>query len=245
MKRFFLIIAFLTSVNAQDITTLEPIGTVVRVEKTEQSVTLHCRDNSQVRLTILAPDLIRVRAAFGKSIPTKDHSWAIAKDNWPAPRWNLNETPDSITITTDELEVAVRRSPLLVEFRDARTHQLLNADERPMSYDAHGRLASMMFDPKAGTFVAASKKLGFDEHFYGLGEKAARLDKRRSSFVNWNSDTPGYTDKTDPIYQTIPFYIGLQRGIAYGIFFDNSYRSYFDFGKSSQQRAWLALKAAR
>jgi len=242
MKRFFLIIAFLTSVNAQDITTLEPIGTVVRVEKTEQSVTLHCRDNSQVRLTILAPDLIRVRAAFGKSIPTKDHSWAIAKENWPAPRWNLNETPDSITITTDELEVAVRRSPLLVEFRDARTHQLLNADERPMSYDAHGRLASMMFDPKAGTFVAASKKLGFDEHFYGLGEKAARLDKRRSSFVNWNSDTPGYTDKTDPIYQTIPFYIGLQRGIAYGIFFDNSYRSYFDFGKSSQQRAWFGAE---
>ena len=242
MKRFFLIIAFLTSVNAQDITTLEPIGPVVRVEKTEQSVTLHCRDNSQVRLTILAPDLIRVRAAFGKSIPTKDYSWAIAKENWPAPRWNLNETPDAITITTDELEVAVRRSPLLVEFRDARTHQLLNADERPMSYDAQGRLASMMFDPKAGTFVAASKKLGFDEHFYGLGEKAARLDKRRSSFVNWNSDTPGYTDKTDPIYQTIPFYIGLQRGIAYGIFFDNSYRSYFDFGKSSQQRTWFGAE---
>src|SRR6185503_8609525 len=242
MKRFFLIIAFLTSVNAQDITTLEPIGTVVRVEKTEQSVTLHCRDNSQVRLTILAPDLIRVRAAFGKSIPTKDHSWAIAKENWPAPRWNLNETPDSITITTDELEVAVRRSPLLVEFRDARTHQLLNADERPMSYDAHGRLASMMFDPKAGTFVAASKKLGFDEHFYGLGEKAARLDKRRSSFVNWNSDTPGYGEGKDPIYQTIPFYIGLQRGLGYGIFFDKSYRSYFDFGRTSQQRAWFGAE---
>ena len=49
-----------------------------------------------------------------------------------------------------------------------------------MSYDAKGRLAGMMFDPKAGTFVAAAKKLGFDEHFYGLGEKAARLDKRRS-----------------------------------------------------------------
>ncbi len=91
-------------------------------------------------------------------------------------------------------------------------------------------------------FVAASKKLGFDEHFYGLGEKAARLDKRRGSFVNWNSDTPGYTEGKDPIYQTIPFYIGLQRGIAYGIFFDNSYRSYFDFGRSSQQRAWFGAE---
>src|SRR3712207_2844384 len=103
-----------------------------------------------------------------------------------------------------------------------------------MAYDAQGKLAAMMFDPKAGSFVAVSKKLGFDEHFYGLGEKAARLDKRRGYFVNWNSDTPGYTEGKDPIYQTIPFYIGLDRGLAYGIFFDNSYRSYFDFGRSSQ-----------
>ncbi len=227
---------------AQDITTLEKIGPVVSLTKTDKTVTLNCADNSQVQVTILAPDLIRVRASFAKPIPAKDHSWAIAKTDWPTPRWNLNETPDQITLTTDELEVAIRRSPLLIEFRDARTHQLVNADERPMSYDAKGRLASMMFDPQAGVFVAASKKLGFDEHFYGLGEKAARLDKRRSSFVNWNSDTPGYTEGRDPIYQTIPFYIGLQRGVAYGMFFDNSYRSYFDFGKSSQQRAWFGAE---
>ena len=227
---------------AQDITTLERIGSVVSLIKTDNRVTLICNDNSQVQLSILAPDLIRVRASFTKPIRAKDHSWAIARNDWPTTRWTLNESPTEITITTDELEVTIKRSPLLISFRDARTHQLLNGDERPMSYDASARLANMLFDPKAGTFVAASKKLGFDEHFYGLGEKAARLDKRRSSFVNWNSDTPGYIEGKDPIYQTIPFYIGLQRGIAYGIFFDNSYRSYFDFGKSSQQRAWFGAE---
>lgn len=245
MKPFLVLTLLLTasvSAFAQDITSLEKIGAVVSLNKTDKSVTLNCNDNSQVQLTILAPDLVRVRASFTKPIPTSDHSWAIAKDDWTTPRWSLNEAPTEITITTDELEVAIRRSPLLISFRDARTHQLINADERPMSYDANGRLTSMLFDPKAGTFVAASKKLGFDEHFYGLGEKAARLDKRRSSFINWNSDTPGYTEGKDPIYQTVPFYIGLQRGIAYGIFFDNSYRSYFDFGKSSQQRVWFGAE---
>lgn len=245
MIRILVLLATLcapASLLAQDITTLETIGPVTRLERTEKSVTLHCRDNSQVKLTILAPDLIRVRASFTKPIPTRDHSWAIGKENWPTPRWNVKETTDLITITTDELEVNIRRSPLLIEFRDARTHQLLNADERPMSYDAKGHLSGIAFDPKAGMFVAASKKLGFDEHFYGLGEKAARLDKRRASFVNWNSDTPGYTEGKDPIYQTIPFYLGLQRGVAYGIFFDNSYRSYFNFGKSSQQRAWFGAE---
>jgi alpha-glucosidase len=143
---------------------------------------------------------------------------------------------------TDEVEVVVHRSPLLIDFRDARTHAMLNADEQPMAYDARGVMSQMMFDPKAGMFIAASKKLGFDEHFYGLGEKAARLDKRRGFFVNWNSDTPGYSEGKDPIYQTIPFYVGLQDGAAYGIFFDNSYRSYFDFGRSSQQRAWFGAE---
>ena len=227
---------------AQDVTHLEKIGPVVSIEKGSKAVTFNCGDNSQVRLTILAPDLIRVRASFTKPIPARDHSWAIARDDWSTPRWSLREAAESITISTDELEVVVHRSPLMIEFRDARTHDLINADEQPMAYDAKGTLAGMMFDPKAGMFVAATKKLGFDEHFYGLGEKAAQLDKRRDAFVNWNSDTPGYTLGKDPIYQTIPFYLGLQRSAAYGIFFDNSYRSYFDFGHSSQQRAWFGAE---
>ena len=246
MGKAFAIIALTMSLGvvafSQDITTLEQIGPVVSFERTDKGVTFKCADNSQVQLIVLAPDLIRIRASFAKSIPARDHSWAIAKVNWDTPRWSVKETAESVTVSTDDVEVVVRRSPLLIEFRDARTHALVNADEWPMAYDAKGRLNAMMFDPKAGMFVASAKKLGFDEHFYGLGEKAARLDKRRGSFVNWNSDTPGYTEGKDPIYQTIPFYIGLQRSIAYGIFFDNSYRSYFDFGRSSQQRAWFGAE---
>ncbi|MDX6384508.1 MAG: alpha-glucosidase [Blastocatellia bacterium] len=230
------------STQAQDITTLEKIGPVVSFARSDNGVTFNCRDNSQVQLTILAPDLIRVRTSFTTPIPTRDHSWAIAKEKWETTRWSLSETVAAITLATDEVEVVVHRSPLLIDFRDARTHATLNADEQPMAYDAKGVMAPMMFDSKAGMFVAASKRLGFDEHFYGLGEKAARLDKRRAFFVNWNSDTPGYTEGKDPIYQTIPFYLGLQSGAAYGIFFDNSYRSYFDFGRSSQQRAWFGAE---
>jgi alpha-glucosidase len=216
---------------------LEPIGSVSNFTKSEAAVTFNCTDGSQVRVLILAPDLIRVRASFRKALPARDHSWAIAKESWDAVRWSVKETAESVVISTDELDVVVRRSPLLIEFRDAKTGAVINADERPMMFDAKGVMTSIMFDPKAGTFVAAAKKLGFDEHFYGLGEKAAHLDKRRGYFVNWNSDTPGYTEGKDPIYQTIPFYIGLEHGSAYGIFFDNSYRSYFDFGRTTQQYA--------
>jgi len=230
------------SVKTQDLTALTHIGPVRSLTKDQSGLTLNCDDGSQVRLAILAPDLIRIRASFAKALPLRDRSWAIAQDQWNTPRWSSDETNDSIIIKTDELEVTIHRSPLLIDFKDVRTHELINADEQPMMYDAAGKLNNMLFDPKAGMFVAAAKKLGFQEHFYGLGEKAARLDKRRGSFVNWNSDTPGYTEGKDPIYQTIPFYIGLEKGRAYGIFFDNTFRSYFNFGMNSQERIWFGAE---
>ncbi len=188
MKKYFsillCILSYVATTAAQDITGLKKIGDVLGVTRTETSILLTCRDNSQVRITVLAPDLIRVRASFAKPLSDRDHSWAIDKTDWQTPRWSFSERPDSIVIKTDEVEIAIRRSPLLIEFRDAKTGSVVNADEQPMAHDAKVSLKQIMFDPDAGVFVAAAKKLGFDEHFYGLGEKAARLDKRRSSFVN-------------------------------------------------------------
>lgn len=237
-----LLVVFVLPIHGQDITTLTPIGAVVGFTKTTSAVILNCNDKSQVRVEVLASDLIRIRASFAKSLPQRDHSWAVAKTLWSPVAWSVSESADAITVTTDELKLVIRRAPLLLDFYDAKSGALINSDEQPISYDSRGLYKSMMFDPGAGTFIAVSKKLGLDEHFYGLGEKASRLDKRRLSFVNWNSDTPGYTEGRDPIYQTIPFYIGLQHARAYGIFFDNSYRSYFDFGRTSNQRAWFGAE---
>ena len=137
-----------------------------------------------MQITVLAADLIRVRTVFNKPLPQHDNSWAIANRNWKTTNWNLREETSSVLVTTDEVEVLVNRSPLLIDFRDVRTHAVINADQQPMVYDAKGLRKDLQFDPNAGIFVAAAKKFGFDEHFYGLGEKAAHLDKRRSSFVN-------------------------------------------------------------
>ncbi len=210
---------------AVDLTGLRSIGPVASFAKTDSAVTLTCTDGSEVRISVLAPDLIRVRAAFLGKLPARDHSWAIEKTSWDTPHWDLTEDSEALHISTAQLEIVAHRSPFLIEFRDAKTHRVINADQQPMR-----------FDPQSGV-VAAAKKLGFDEHFYGLGEKATRLDKRRGEFTMWNSDTFAYQENTDPVYQDIPFYIGWQHGAAYGIFFDNSYRTHFDFGATSQEYA--------
>ncbi len=222
---FACVIGLCGPVFAIDLRGLETIGLVTGFTKTQDAVNIACGDGSQVRIYVLAPDLIRVRVSFRKPLPAIDHSWAIERSSWDVPRWTVSERPDAILIATAEVAVVIGRNPLLVAFRDVRTGRIVNADYCPM-----------MFDPK-GSSVTAAKKLGFDEHFYGLGEKAARLDKRRGQFEMWNSDTPGYVEGRDPIYQSIPFYIGLDHGAAYGIFFDNSYRTHFDFGASTQEYA--------
>jgi len=236
------LLCFHVVASAIDLTGLQAIGPVKSVAKVPTGLQLDCVDGSQVKIYVLAPDLIRVRASFKHPLSERDHSWALAKLDWTPVNWTLDESGEAIKLGTGEIVAVINRSPLLIEFRDAKTGQVINSDERPMMHDATGARSASLFDPKAGEYIAVAKKLGFSEHFYGLGEKAARLDKRRSEFVNWNSDTPGYNEGKDPIYQTVPFYIGLQGDTAYGIFFDNSYRSFFDFGKSSQRFAAFAAE---
>jgi len=92
MKDYLLIFVYIlllvASAAAQDVTRLEKIGDVADVRRDDRSAILNCTDNSQVRITVLAPDLIRVRASFSKQLAKRDHLWAIEKTNWPKPRWN-------------------------------------------------------------------------------------------------------------------------------------------------------------
>ena len=51
-----------------------------------------------------------------------------------------------------------------------------------------------------------------DEHYYGLGEKSTPLDKRGRSYVMWNQDPAGFDASSEPLYQSVPFFIGLRHG---------------------------------
>jgi alpha-glucosidase len=81
-----------------------------------------------------------------------------------------------------------------------------------------------------------TKKLFSDERFIGLGEKTGPLDRRGNSYTHWNSDVPAYSTNQDPLYSSIPFYIGLHnKKQVYGIFLDNSYKSTINLGASTNE----------
>ncbi len=171
-----------------------------------------------VIIRVLAPDLIRVRMTPGT--PGPDNSWAVAKKDWPNVPAEFSGGRDSRIIRTSELEVRVHLSPFRVEFYD-RSGRLLSkdADSRGMSWE--------------GQHVRCWKWMPPDEQYFGLGEKSTPLDKRGHSYVMWNTDPAGFDASTDPLYQSVPFFIALRGGRAYGLFFDNTYRSSFDMGAES------------
>ncbi|HSP77530.1 MAG TPA: TIM-barrel domain-containing protein [Myxococcaceae bacterium] len=62
------------------------------------------------------------------------------------------------------------------------------------------------------------------EAYLGFGEKVGTLEKRGMHFVFWNTDVMPHHPDTDPLYQSIPFSIGLREGIAWGFFLDETWR---------------------
>lgn len=84
------------------------------------------------------------------------------------------------------------------------------------------------------------KKLSGSEHFYGLGDKTGFLDKRHYDYEMWNTDDPSpHVDCFKALYKTIPFFIALTDKHVYGIFMDNTYKSYFNMGQESGDYYWF------
>lgn len=168
---------------------------------------------------VLAPDLVRVRVVKGTTLGP-DYSWAVIKTDWPSTHAQITSTPGAYSIRTSKMEVRIESSPFRVSF-----------------YDLAGNLISKDADSSGGAWdglsLRCTKSMPEDEHYFGLGEKTGPLDKRGHSYVNWNSDPAAYNALSDPMYETVPFFVAIRKGKAYGMFFDNTYRSFFDMGADS------------
>jgi alpha-glucosidase len=174
-----------------------------------------------VHVTALAPDLVRIRVARDGTFPV-DQSWAVVKHDWNSVPVEVRESKEAVSLSTGELTVQISRKPVRFCFLD-RSGAIINKDDdRGISW--------------SGKSVRVWKAMPQSEEYYGLGEKAGALNRKFKHLTMWNSDIPAYKADTDPLYQTIPFFYGINRGKAYGIFFDNSYWSSFDMGKEFPDR---------
>ncbi|HWD66460.1 MAG TPA: TIM-barrel domain-containing protein, partial [Caulobacteraceae bacterium] len=165
-----------------------------------------------IRVTALTDQILRVRVARRGRWP-EDASWAVPA---AARAQSVAVRGAPRGFSTKALSVVIGRR-LALTVTDAQGRRVVADGPEPIRFSASG--------------FTLRKALAHDEHIFGLGDKTGDLDRRGATFVDWNTDAYGYSSSTDPIYKSIPFYLGVGGpGGAYGILFDNTWRAWFDFG---------------
>ncbi len=204
-------------------------GDVTRVTRSKTNgIVLNTTSSAKVSVEFFDRDVIRVRIAT-KGVFARDFSYAIDYSfDRKTPATTLLQTSSTITLANSGgTKVIITRAPFSLYVVDEDGSVVVNDDPtRPV-----------LFDSDTSEIQATKLRNGEVETYYGFGEKAfAEMSRNGKFIVNWNTDTFSYPIGTDPIYQSIPFFYALRDGKAYGLFFNNTFRTWFDMGKSSPGR---------
>ncbi|WP_324025890.1 glycoside hydrolase family 31 protein [Maribacter sp. BPC-D8] len=182
-------------------------------------------DNGVVlQITILRGSIIRFRYATNYNFEP-DFSYAIDPDA------TMGYSKLEIVENDTEYVVATARLSILVDKKTLRT-QISDLEGNIISEDELGFHWEENYE-YGGNTVKLSKITQSGESFYGMGDKAMHSNLKGKRVENWVTDQFAFAKEQDPLYKAIPFYVGLNKGKAYGIYFDNSFRTGFDF---SQER---------
>lgn len=142
----------------------------------------------------------------------------------------LNDGKKELWLKLPNLYIKIDKDPARFSFYNTKK-QLLCADDPSFG-------CSWLGDE-----VTCYKTLQDGERFIGLGEKTQGLDRRGQAYVNWNTDSFGYNGYSDPLYASIPFYIGMWEGRFYGIFLNSSFKSSFNFGAANHRFSSFTLES--
>ncbi|MDF2587200.1 MAG: alpha-glucosidase 2 [Anaerocolumna sp.] len=213
----------------------------IKALKQDKNVVIIDFEQQQGQIEIITENIINVFSGF----ETKEHqSRAIEEVKSVNTEYVVIKKEDRIEIKTTALYIEIF-DEFKVDFYDIN-HNLICADyrnERKVSTQIDQ--AAIELAAKEGHFIDArtlSKKIQVvkvmdgDECFYGLGDKTGFLNKRGYEYEMWNSDLPEpQVDSFKALYKSIPFFITLKKNHVFGIFYDNTYRTYFDMGKESDE----------
>lgn len=201
----------------------------------ENDYLLYKCGNQNARIDVLGESLLRV-AVFGdgeEMLPTfcidpdsadlgANGRDRLSVNGFPAENINTEACGECESFTLKcGIKVTVNKKNFLIQYE--KNGQMLFSDRAPLAYSFDGEFGS-------GMFHYISREQG--ERIYGLGDKCGKLNKSGNAYRIETTDPMGYNaQSTDPLYKHVPFFICENSVGSYGIFYDTSYTSYFDFGK--------------
>ncbi|MDZ5013740.1 DUF4968 domain-containing protein [Clostridium perfringens] len=177
--------------------------------------------NMKITLTMFENDIVKVFIGdkYEESISTNG-----VVDDLGKGEFIVEEDSNFIIIKGTKVLTFVDKNTTEISFRDLEGN-IINEDFQPSFKDEEGNV----YISKVNDCLA----------YYGLGEKGGDLNKKGCYTENFNTDDPETDDDSITYYKTIPFYVALKEEATYGIFFDNSFRSYFDMGKEMGDRVFF------
>ncbi len=192
----------------------QTLGKMLSFEQRPRSVVIQA-EHGCLEIQALAADMVRVRMRPDANFaPT--FSYAVDRIDWPPLATLVTDQDSSLTIRTDQLICRVYKDSCRLSFE--------TADEQVMSEDAEG----IAWRERE---VRWARRLPDSEACYGLGQRASSINQRGQKVSLWNADPlPGYLRDADPVYLSIPFYLGTQSELAFGILWDNPARGSVDLG---------------
>jgi len=194
----------------------------VLLYKQKSNVFYFYATNTILEITVHSDKVIRFRYSQDGDFH-QDFSYAVMQPELPPLGFlNIEENDKFYIIYTFFLHCYISKETLEITIYNTKG-ELVLADKGGYSFQENKDFG--------GYNVYCKKVMQTDENFYGLGDKPTDLNLKWRRFVNWCADTPAYSRDQDPLYRAIPFYMGLVKDTAaYGVFFDNTFKTFFDFG---------------
>ncbi|EIF6296913.1 glycoside hydrolase family 31 protein [Clostridium perfringens] len=177
--------------------------------------------NMKITLTMFENDIVKVFIGdkYEESISTNG-----VVDDLGKGEFIVEEDSNFVIVKGIKVLTFVDKNTTEISFKDLEGN-IINEDFQPSFKDEEGNV----YISKVNDCLA----------YYGLGEKGGDLNKKGCYTENFNTDDPETDDDSITYYKTIPFYVALKEEATYGIFFDNSFRSYFDIGKEMGDRIFF------
>lgn len=178
-------------------------------------------------ILVLSEDIIRFHYSFHETFDKLKPNCHLEFDNFK--KDIVIEAEDKFSIKTKSLLIKIIPDLLQVRIYN-REGELLSSNEPGLGFWS-GELDYGKAEIRCYKQFSSLKN---PPYIYGLGDKTGSINRWGRRFRNAAHDALGYdSEYTDPLYKDIPFFIHLDKESknAHGIFFDNFYPKFFDFGR--------------
>ncbi|MBQ4802224.1 glycoside hydrolase family 31 protein [Aquimarina sp. MMG015] len=195
-------------------------GKIISFSQNVDKINFTTENGVILQVTIIRGSVVRFRYATDSNFE-KDFSYAISEKGVRGySELEVKELEDKYEIITKKIVISIAKANISVSISDKEGNVICKDDwgfHWEQSYEYGGNIVKM------------SKSAPQGECYYGLGDKPMHLNLKGKRIENWATDQYAFGKDQDPLYKSVPFYIGMYEERAYGIFFDNSFKTFFDF----------------